>query len=400
MWRGDGPGGWAKWFASFVEELESGEGYDIGQGDGEEGSEDSVGYENYFFDGVRQGLGDGGGDSGTGGMRLSGEYKGWNVLEAWADRSVRRWHEAGVISDPVVPQPDTSSKLSEDIVPKLANLPNGTGADVPIPVLVEDETSALSEPPAPKATIPTISVTKPPPPAAVDLPTADDILVTSESETPLADADLESGVVGDEVVMREIIIPPSHSAAASPTRATPTERRKPAVSSTPIPRIITSPPPDLVTPLVQPVSDLLEDPAPALPTPTITPSPTVSPVKLPEDDKTVPTKEEDSPVMVSSPDEAEAPEATIRLVGGGGVAGSSEGSQDGVLVSEPEDEPVDVPLSDVPLAEAPLASSTETIKKTDKQEKRSSTASKRFSILSAGKRKKDSVSSTKDAVAL
>ena len=112
MWRGDGPGGWAKWFASFVEELESGEGYEIGQGDGSEGSEDSVGYESYFFDGTRQGLGDGGGDSGTGGMRLAGEYKGWNVLEAWADRSVRRWHEAGVISDPVIPQTDTKGKVS------------------------------------------------------------------------------------------------------------------------------------------------------------------------------------------------------------------------------------------------------------------------------------------------
>lgn len=261
---------------------------------------------------------------------------------------------------------------------------------------MEDETSALAEPPTAKPPIPTISVTKPPPPAAVDLPTADDILVASDSETPLADGDLESGVVGDDVVMREIIVPQSHSAATSPTRTTPTETRKPAVSptsSTPIPRIITTAP-DLETPPVQPVSDLLEDPAPELPTPAISPSPTVSPVK-PEEDGPA---EAESPVLVSSPEDA--PETTVRLVGGGGVTGSSEGSQDGVLVSEPESEPVEVPLSDVALGEVPLASSTETIKKTDKQEKRSSTSSKRFSILSAGKRKKDSVSSTKDAVAL
>ena len=30
---------------------------------------------------------------------MIGEYRGWNVLEAWADRSLRKWHEAGVISD-------------------------------------------------------------------------------------------------------------------------------------------------------------------------------------------------------------------------------------------------------------------------------------------------------------
>ncbi|KAL6305367.1 hypothetical protein BKA93DRAFT_715096, partial [Sparassis latifolia] len=81
MWRGDGAGGWAKWLAHFVDELESGEGYELGSSsDGSEGSEDSVGYESYFFDGIGGGQGDGGGDAGTGGLRLTGEYKGWNVL--------------------------------------------------------------------------------------------------------------------------------------------------------------------------------------------------------------------------------------------------------------------------------------------------------------------------------
>ncbi len=32
------------------------------------------------------------------GLRLAGEYRGWNVLEAWADRSMKRWHEAGALS--------------------------------------------------------------------------------------------------------------------------------------------------------------------------------------------------------------------------------------------------------------------------------------------------------------
>lgn len=97
MFRGDGPHGWAKWLASFVDDLESGDAYELGANADSEGSEDSVGYESYFFDGVGRGQGDAGGDAGTAGMRLAGEYKGWHVLEAWADRSVRKWQEAGVI---------------------------------------------------------------------------------------------------------------------------------------------------------------------------------------------------------------------------------------------------------------------------------------------------------------
>lgn len=114
MWRGDGPHGWAKWLAGFVDDLESGDGYELGANNDSEGSEDSVGYENYFYDGTGRGSGDGGGDSGTGGMRLTGEYKGWNVLEAWADRSVRKWQQAGVI-----PTPDPEQETSTPTKPKV-----------------------------------------------------------------------------------------------------------------------------------------------------------------------------------------------------------------------------------------------------------------------------------------
>lgn len=100
LWKGDGASGWAKWLASFVEELESGEGYELGISEADEGSEDDLGYESYFYDGSGRGQGDGGGDTGAGGgLRLNGEYRGWNVLEAWADRSLRKWHEIGLISD-------------------------------------------------------------------------------------------------------------------------------------------------------------------------------------------------------------------------------------------------------------------------------------------------------------
>lgn len=100
LWRGDGLGGWATWLACFADELESGEGFELGQGNNEsEGSEDSIGYENYFHDGTGGGQGDGGGGGGTGGLRLSGEYKGWNPIEAWADRSFRKWRDAGLLID-------------------------------------------------------------------------------------------------------------------------------------------------------------------------------------------------------------------------------------------------------------------------------------------------------------
>lgn len=95
MWKGDGPVGWARWLANFAEELENGEGFEVGAtSDGSEGSDDGVGYESYFDNGGTKA--DGGGESS--GLRLAGEYRGWNVLEAWADRSVKRWHEAGALS--------------------------------------------------------------------------------------------------------------------------------------------------------------------------------------------------------------------------------------------------------------------------------------------------------------
>jgi hypothetical protein len=105
LYNGDGPGAWGKWLASFAEELENGDSFEIGaNSDNDEADEDDVGYESYFYDGAGRGQGDGGGDSGTGGgLRLIGEYRGWNPLEAWADRSVRRWHEAGVIKDEIPP---------------------------------------------------------------------------------------------------------------------------------------------------------------------------------------------------------------------------------------------------------------------------------------------------------
>ncbi|WWD22298.1 hypothetical protein CI109_106789 [Kwoniella shandongensis] len=92
LWRGDGEGGWGKWLAAFVEELESGDGWEAEKSNSSDEEED-VGYSSY----------NGGasyGESGKG-LRLAGEYRGWNVLEAWWDRSVRRWEGLGLGLDVV-----------------------------------------------------------------------------------------------------------------------------------------------------------------------------------------------------------------------------------------------------------------------------------------------------------
>jgi cell wall assembly regulator SMI1 len=102
LWRGDGPAGWAHWLASFAEDLESREGFELGLANESEGSEDDVGYESYFFDGSGRGSGETSGGATAGGMRLVGEYRGWTTLEAWADRSIRKWQEVGLVSDPPV----------------------------------------------------------------------------------------------------------------------------------------------------------------------------------------------------------------------------------------------------------------------------------------------------------
>ena len=123
LWKGDGPGGWGKWLASFVDDLENGDGFEMGQGDhtASDESEDDLGYESYFYDGTGRGQGDGGGDGGPASMRLNGEYRGWSILEAFAHRSLRKWHEQGLVPDTTVEEksrvrPSTSSPLDADLM--------------------------------------------------------------------------------------------------------------------------------------------------------------------------------------------------------------------------------------------------------------------------------------------
>jgi len=409
MWRGDGPGGWAKWLAAFVDDLESGDGYELGGGADSEGSEDSVGYENYFFDGVGRGLGDGGGDIGGGGMRLTGEYRGWNVLEAWADRSVRRWQESGLVPEQP-PSPPSKGKAREKFPPEGLNI-STAGAEVPIPVLAispqdEPELASILTPlgnvtdrdhSAPRQSLPTIAVTKPPVPRPVDLPTQDDILITVDTDHRVIHDDLEAG---GNIAMREIEAPGGKTPVTSPRSPESVDPLSSLPTTSSSKANIPNPNP-IAPPSINIVPDLLQEVTPALiahpilpstPTSPITPKPEVAEVTVPA------PLEQDSPVLVSNEDAFEQPlEATIRLVGSGGVSEPSESStSDGVLVSEPESE------APVPEASTPdISASTETItKKGNKHEKKSSISAnlKKLGGIGNGKRKKESVSSIKEVI--
>ncbi|SJX62965.1 related to SMI1-beta-1,3-glucan synthesis protein [Sporisorium reilianum f. sp. reilianum] len=98
-WKGEGAGGWGRFLQTFADELEAGEFWTLEEPSvGSDDEEDAIGYESYFSGGGA-GAGQGGGDrggEGAAGFRLAGEYKGWPVLEAWADRSVRLWESVGL----------------------------------------------------------------------------------------------------------------------------------------------------------------------------------------------------------------------------------------------------------------------------------------------------------------
>ncbi|KZT68166.1 hypothetical protein DAEQUDRAFT_745822 [Daedalea quercina L-15889] len=389
MFRGEGEGGWGKWLAGFVDDLESGEGYELGStNDGSDGSEDSVGYESYFFDGVGGGQGDTGGDTGTGGLRMTGEYKGWSVLDAWADRSVRKWQEAGLYANDTYPpweKGKTADRFSLDHMP----LASGSGAEVPIPVFSDasEETTALSAAPEPLGnvtnkrsprSVPTISVTKPPAPLPLELPTPATFDSPDLASRQLPD-DLESGNA-----MREF---DRSSSTSSSTSVAPLRAVSPPASSSSKPVRMPSPPsrdltesPDTIHAAspTAPIPDLLTPTSPITPT-SATPTPLVA-----IDADSSAKSGEDSPVLIHA-DDAE-PDAPIRLVGGGGIPGTVDDpmQNDVVIVDNPQSvEPKDADLNGT------ISSSSG--EATPASEKRKSFSA---SLKSFG-RKKDSVSSVK-----
>ncbi|KAG7086579.1 hypothetical protein E1B28_002525 [Marasmius oreades] len=307
LYNGDGRTGWAKWLASFVDDLESGEGFEIGGGnDSGEDSEDELGYESYFYDGTGRGQGDGGGDA-TPGLRLAGEYKGWSVMEAWADRSVRKWYESGVISEKVDNE-KVKAKVDIDALEI-----NPAAAEVAIPVLADTDdverkpSSSHLETKRSPSELPTISITKPPLPIPIELPTPREIgglPSPPDSRHSSFDEDLEAG-------------------RRSAREHTPHTVQRSQAASSPSGQSSTSPEQARANANVAGQEDLLADAEPLTdPTPVIQASPLLSS----HTDAQVMAEPELIEVGSLSVDEDKSqhdldPDLTIRLVGGGGSSG-------------------------------------------------------------------------------
>ncbi|KAJ3773772.1 hypothetical protein FB446DRAFT_666126 [Lentinula raphanica] len=399
LFNGDGPAGWARWLASFVDELESGEGFEIGKGEDSSDSEDDVGYHGYYNDG--SGSGDGGGDNGLGGgLRLIGEYKGWSVLEAWADKSVRKWYEVGVIKDDL-----DEKKGKKGTTVTTLDLSQSSAAEVPIPVLADVETveavdllpDSLSTPTAitnptsstnnrrPPPNLPTISITKPPMPLPVELPTPRDIVALPsppDSRHSSFDDDLESGRA------RGVSDSATDNISTS-RRPSPTETSA-AVTSPPSP-----PPEDLLvdsesvletTPIIQGAELSLPDATEVVKSePELEPEPLI-------DASSVSAEVPVEPAVATSDDID--PDVTIRLVGGGGSSGN--------VVELANEEPVldgaDVDADVASLASTTSVTSESSPSKKEKKHKKTISGLAGLKKLGLGGKKKGSVSSIKEVV--
>ncbi|KAE9406710.1 hypothetical protein BT96DRAFT_963399 [Gymnopus androsaceus JB14] len=359
LFNGDGPAGWARWLASFAEDLESGEAYEIGKGEDASDSEDDVGYESYYNDG--SGSGDGGGDNRVG--------RGWSVLEAWADKSVRKWFEAGIITDTRERKSDLSHDSAAEVhIPVLGSADDGETTEllqesVATPTTTTYPTTSRKAHP----NLPSISVTKPPAPLPLELPTPREIMALPsppDSRHSSLDEDLESGRATG---MSEL----SARVSSSPV----------AVSSHP-----SLPSEDLLvesdsvletTPIIQAI---------ALSSPTLVPdSEPESLIDAPSDNGLVP---EDHIVEEPTADGID-PDVTIRLVGGGGSSGDIA-----ELAASKEDDILDEADADADVAS--LASNTsvtsETNNNTTKHKKtKSGLAGLKKLGLVQGKRSKKSI---------
>lgn len=205
LWRGEGEGGWGRWLAGFVDELENGEGYELGGGDGSSGSEDDVGYEGYFYSPNGGGVRDGA-DGGSGGLRLTGEYKGWNVLEAWADRSVKKWIEAGLYKEE---QPEPVPHPEIEITDAALVTNNAPAVEVPIPVIGSEidlsvvtqhlpssgTSDATVTPTGPSPQPPATNTPAPPKPQPVPIPTADDLLGGNSPDVSVPNSPQKEGAI-------------------------------------------------------------------------------------------------------------------------------------------------------------------------------------------------------------
>lgn len=241
---------------------------------------------------------------------------------------------------------------------------------VPIPVFgkqISEEPSSLADDIKVNThDVPAISVTKPPPPQPVNLPSVNDVVPLPsppDSNRSSVDVDLEAGrgvrrPVNDDVITSKPpvrkVTPPSHG-DVSPLEPSPVGEEE---------------------------TDLLAD---AAPLDVLSPSPSVEPglapisqavVNVTEPSASLPPTEED---LLS--------DTTVRLVGGGSSSG---------VDSTGLDDAEGAVVSDVPVAVVTKSSETSPKKEQTHDNTKSSSLSsfKRLSAhLASGRRKKDSISS-------
>lgn len=407
LFNGDGVTGWAKWLASFVDELESGDGFEIGaSNDASDGSEDDIGYESYFYDGSGRGQGDGGGDAYSGGgLRLTGEYRGWSVLEAWADKSVRRWFDIGVIAEAM--DDEGKGKAPEKMDLSVLEISQGSGAEVPIPVLADmDESPILPIASSSivittaRKTLPIIAVTKPPVPLPVELPTPRDIVSLPsppDSTHSSFDEDLEAGRRRGirQLSLEQEVSLVSSSRQSQPTDDLPDPTGPTVLIEEPEPLLPSTPPQEIsgiLSPSPPDIPDLLADSAPVLAEPIqpVTPS-SSRPEVSSSSDPIIDTSDELKPET----DRLQAPgvdvnaDATVRLVDEGGSS-TAEASPD----AEERHSTVEAIESDAAAMISELGVSSSDAG--DKKHKKSKSGLAGLKKHLGGLRKKNSVSSVKD----
>ena len=239
---------------------------------------------------------------------------------------------------------------------------HGSGAEVPIPVLTSTSEEAQTNNTADDAPIPTISVTKPPAPLPVDLPTEHDIVPVDPVYTR---GDRERDLEAGEGMMMQEIEHKVEVAAASRT------------------------PPPLTSPMLA-NSELAEDAVfVPLPDQGELSSPRssvehVGDVDLLEHGRFSSGSSPEELLKGSEISEEEAPpDNTIRLIGGGGIQGKTEETTREVLPEVEEDND----LVEIPSIKSVTSIDSEKVKKVKHKKEKSS-----VSKILGGKRKKGSTS--------
>ena len=261
---------------------------------------------------------------------------------------------------------------------------HGSGAEVPIPVLSSESEEIQTDATAQGTSIPTISVTKPPAPLPVDLPTEHDIVPVDPVYTHGdRERDLEAG---EGMMMQEI----EHKVEVVTVSRTPPPRTSPMLANSEFTEdAVLVPLPDQGEPSSPRSSvghvgdvDLLSDEGVVLQS--TTSASEFSGHKYSEHEHSSPGSSPEELIKSSeSSDEEVPPDNTIRLIGGGGVQGKAEETTREVLPETEEDND----LVEIQPVKSVTSIDSKKAKKANHKKEKSS-----VSKILGGKRKKGSVS--------